>query len=351
LDTKNRYRRHYAYRGHYLSTIGRRSRRPRHARKGDTLLRTTVRTLTSWFRKQGERISAWSRRAVGAVRSASARVFSKRTLVRYSTHLSVAAGVAIVVLSVYLVRLGWLAPQPVFIGPTPDVSESGAFPGETAGAGGTGGAGGSAGASESNEADGVVETESPGGTAVNASSGAPDLPEASASGAGEGTIAPDGGPGGVQPVIDLEGQDQATVGPASLGECLQALVRPAHGEVVRGMGWNYSEVYEDWRYHSGVDVALAAGDPVRAALEGLVVEVSQTSAEGGRVVINHGFGLVTEYEHLGTILVTEGQIVDTGETIARAGPPGVIEAELGVHLHFGVKVNDEAVDPEDYVDF
>jgi len=357
LDTKGRSCRRYTYHGYYLSTVGRRSRRPRHAKKGDTVLRTAVRTCAAWAGRQRERLAAWGARAVRATRDRLVRAFSRRTLARYSTYLSAAAGVAIVVLSVYLVRLGWLAPEPVTIGPTPPVSEEGLPPG---GAGG----GEEAGLDGSRAGAGDEGGPAAGEAAPGESAGAD--PAGGVAGSGEEAglgIAPETGPEvgagtgspptteGVQPVIDLEGQDEVVIGPTSLGECLEALVAPARGEVLRSMGYYYSDVLAEWRYHSGTDVALDEGEPVRAALDGLVVDVSRTKLLGGRVVINHGCGLVTEYEHLGTIRVTEGQVVQTGEVLGEAGRPGAIEADLGVHLHFTVRVDGEPVDPEDHVDF
>jgi murein DD-endopeptidase MepM/ murein hydrolase activator NlpD len=149
--------------------------------------------------------------------------------------------------------------------------------------------------------------------------------------------------------MDLEGESSVTLGPTSRGECLEALARPASGRVVRGWGFYYSPVFADSRYHAGVDIALEEGDRVRAALGGIVTEVSTTPWFGGRVTISHGFGVETVYAHLGTVLVREGQEVQTGEVVGLAGPPGLTEADLGVHLHYEIRVDGESIDPEPYL--
>ena len=63
---------------------------------------------------------------------------------------------------------------------------------------------------------------------------------------------------------------------------------------------------------------------------------------GNRVVIDHGNGLETTYNHLSSFSVKEGQTVSRGEAIALSGTTG---ASTGCHLHFEVQVNGEVVDP------
>ncbi|HCW50951.1 MAG TPA: hypothetical protein DGR79_02635, partial [Clostridiales bacterium] len=158
-----------------------------------------------------------------------------------------------------------------------------------------------------------------------------------------------GGPAADRPVTDLEGESSVALGPTSRGECLRALVPPASGRVVQGWGFHYSPVFADSRYHPGVDIALEAGDRVRAALGGIVAEASTTPWFGGQVRISHGFGVETVYAHLGTVLVHEGQEVQTGEVVGLAGPPGLTEADLGVHLHYEIRVEGDSIDPEPYL--
>ena len=95
-------------------------------------------------------------------------------------------------------------------------------------------------------------------------------------------------------------------------------------------------------FHKGVDLAAPYGEPVLASLSGRVVLARNLSLTGKTVVIDHGWGLMTLYAHLSRIEVKEGELVRRGEVIGRVGSSG---RSTGPHLHFGVYLNDTAVDP------
>lgn len=98
--------------------------------------------------------------------------------------------------------------------------------------------------------------------------------------------------------------------------------------------------------HKGRDYAASAGSPIYAAASGSVTTVSYTSARGNYVVINHGNGLATLYQHCSAIYVSEGQSVSVGQNIAAVGSTG---NSTGPHLHFEVHVNGTPVDPRLYL--
>jgi len=60
------------------------------------------------------------------------------------------------------------------------------------------------------------------------------------------------------------------------------------------------------------------------------------------VEIDHGNGIATRYGHLSSIAVQDGQTVDAGTVLGRIGSSG---RATGPHLHYEVRVDDEAVDP------
>ncbi|MSW65512.1 MAG: peptidoglycan DD-metalloendopeptidase family protein, partial [Actinobacteria bacterium] len=97
--------------------------------------------------------------------------------------------------------------------------------------------------------------------------------------------------------------------------------------------------------HAGIDLAAPMLTPEYAAMDGVVVKAGAASGFGQAVYIQHENGDVTVYGHMETILVTEGQVVQAGETIALLGNRG---QSTGPHLHFEVHVggiDGEKVDP------
>ncbi|ALE04954.1 peptidase M23 [Arthrobacter sp. ERGS1:01] len=95
--------------------------------------------------------------------------------------------------------------------------------------------------------------------------------------------------------------------------------------------------------HTGQDYAIACSTAVFAAAGGTVTFAGWHEYGGGnRVVISHGNGLSTSYNHLSSIGVKVGQKIERGQQVALSGTTG---ASTGCHLHFEVIVDDETVDP------
>lgn len=100
--------------------------------------------------------------------------------------------------------------------------------------------------------------------------------------------------------------------------------------------------------HSGIDLALPTGSEVRVCESGTVTYADWSNGYGYRIVVDHGNGRSTTYNHLSDIGVEVGQKVAKGTQIARSGNTG---NSTGPHLHFEVKINGEYVNPEEYYDF
>ncbi len=95
--------------------------------------------------------------------------------------------------------------------------------------------------------------------------------------------------------------------------------------------------------HSGLDIALPEGSPVKAANRGRVALTGDFYLPGKTVILDHGLGIYTVYCHLQKILVREGQLVAKGQKIALSGRSGRV---TGPHLHFGVYLGGVKVDPK-----
>jgi murein DD-endopeptidase MepM/ murein hydrolase activator NlpD len=95
--------------------------------------------------------------------------------------------------------------------------------------------------------------------------------------------------------------------------------------------------------HMGVDIAAARGTPVVAAAAGSVTLAERgLFFTGGTVIIDHGYGLATTYQHMDRVDVTVGQHVDTGATIGTVGATGRV---TGPHLHWSLNWYDVRLDP------
>ena len=98
--------------------------------------------------------------------------------------------------------------------------------------------------------------------------------------------------------------------------------------------------------HTGMDLAVPTGTPVRAALPGTVTVAKYHSSYGNYVIIDHGSGLSTLYAHNSKLLVRVGQTVQTGDVVSLSGSTG---RSTGPHLHFEVRINGKRTNPRSYL--
>ncbi len=119
------------------------------------------------------------------------------------------------------------------------------------------------------------------------------------------------------------------------------VVASTFGYRVNPMGGYGSEL------HTGLDYASACGTPVVAADAGTVIDSGWHAYGGGqRIVVDHGDGMKTTYNHMSVLEVPAGTQVHRGEVLGAVGSTG---NSTGCHLHFEVMVNDEKVDPQPWL--
>ena len=111
-------------------------------------------------------------------------------------------------------------------------------------------------------------------------------------------------------------------------------------------GMRIHPFYKTRQSHQGVDYTIPEGSRVVATADGTVREVAQRNSTSGQtVVIDHGNGYETSYNHLSKIDVRKGQQVRRGDIIALSGDTGL---SLAPHLHYEVRYNGMRVDPIHY---
>ena len=122
---------------------------------------------------------------------------------------------------------------------------------------------------------------------------------------------------------------------------------PVDGKLESGFGGRRNPFGgSSYEFHSGQDIDAPYGAPVIAGANGKVVFAGWQNGYGQLVVIDHGGGLTSRYGHLSHIDVVEGQTISRAEFLGRVGSTG---RSTGPHLHYEVRINDEPVNPLQYL--
>lgn len=115
---------------------------------------------------------------------------------------------------------------------------------------------------------------------------------------------------------------------------------------VYGLRRSYNGVLEKDYFHKGLDYAAKAGSLVKSPADGKVIltgrEKEGFSIHGNCVGIDHGQSVITIYLHLSEISVKEGSLIKKGDVIGKVGDSGIA---TGPHLHFGLYVGGQSVNP------
>ncbi len=117
---------------------------------------------------------------------------------------------------------------------------------------------------------------------------------------------------------------------------------PLRGRLSSGYGYRIHPIYRVRKMHTGIDVAVSSGTPIRAAAPGKVVHASRWGGYGNCVILDHGGGMATLYAHCSRIAVKNGATVEQGDIVGYAGSTGLA---TGPHLHFEVRKDGRHVDP------
>lgn len=152
-------------------------------------------------------------------------------------------------------------------------------------------------------------------------------------------------------ISDIQGRIQAQIQAASSTSAAPLPAGPIQGG---SGGWIWpvngpvtSPYGPRWgRIHEGIDIAVPAGTPIRAANSGTVILAAATGGYGNYTCIDHGSGLSSCYAHQSSYATSVGASVSQGDVIGYVGCTGSC---FGDHLHFEIRINGAAVDPLGYL--
>ncbi|MCM2323010.1 MAG: M23 family metallopeptidase [Oligoflexia bacterium] len=122
--------------------------------------------------------------------------------------------------------------------------------------------------------------------------------------------------------------------------------KPAVGYFTNGFGIRRSPFGGRVKMHEGLDIANRPGTTIKAPADGVVNFASSKAGYGLTLILDHGYGLETWYAHTQKILVSKGQKIRRGDSVAQLGNSG---RSTGPHLHYEVRVNGYPVDPLSYI--
>ena len=121
---------------------------------------------------------------------------------------------------------------------------------------------------------------------------------------------------------------------------------PVRGPVNSEFGQRPSPWNQNPEFHSGIDIGVQSGSPVRAPASGTVTFAGAHPEYGLTVMIDHGHEIRTVYGHLSKVSGHPGQRVERGALIGLSGNTG---RSSGPHLHYEVQVKGRQVNPRAYL--
>ncbi len=121
---------------------------------------------------------------------------------------------------------------------------------------------------------------------------------------------------------------------------------PVRGILTDGFGGRSDPFTGEPGTHTAVDISSAIGQAVRAPADGIVVKAEWANGYGNVIYLSHGYGYSTRYGHLKNFAVHPGNHVKRGDIIGYVGSTG---RSTGPHLHYEVRLNNNPVNPLEYI--
>jgi murein DD-endopeptidase MepM/ murein hydrolase activator NlpD len=124
-------------------------------------------------------------------------------------------------------------------------------------------------------------------------------------------------------------------------------IAPVRGILTDGFGGRSDPFTGEPGTHNAIDISSAAGQAVRSPADGIVVKAEWANGYGNVIYIAHPYsGYSTRYGHLSQFAVQPGHHVKRGDIIGFVGSTG---RSTGPHLHYEVRLNNNPVNPLEYI--
>ena len=152
---------------------------------------------------------------------------------------------------------------------------------------------------------------------------------------------------------DTKATDEITSGIQRL-VALQTLARSLplgapidHYSLTSSFGKRSDPITGELAFHGGLDFGAAPKSKIRATAPGRVIHAGPLGPYGNTVEIDHGMGVTTRFGHMKEVTVKVGQEVAFRDVVGVIGSTG---RSTGRHLHYEVRLDGEAYDPERFLD-
>ena len=121
-----------------------------------------------------------------------------------------------------------------------------------------------------------------------------------------------------------------------------SFIWPVRGVITSPFGYRMHPIRGRYIFHSGIDIGVASGTPIKCSANGTVIMSTWYGGYGNCIIVDHGGGWSTLYGHCSALYVSKGKTVLQGTVIGAVGSTGM---STGPHLHFEVRYNGSPVDP------